>query len=359
MDMSMEKCGIIMSCYGLGSVSGAFVGGVLTDRIGYYKVMLVSLFMTSLAFLVVMQLTEFLPLCLGFFGISFIADTFRPANITAIEAFSKKQNLTRSIGLIRLAINLGYAFGPFFGGYIAAQMGYNYLFLFNGLSVFLAGITFYYFFRNKKKALQEEKAAIRTQEKVDVQMPWRDGSYLAYLTLFGLTVIVFFQLIYIVPLYYKTELGFDESMVGLMMGLNGLLIFLIEMPLIFKIERFYNPVSLVVLGGLLIGAGVVSLAIFQQPYVAALTFMVLITFGEILSFPFSNTFALEFANDLNRGKYMGFYTMTFSLAHVVAPIAWFKFAEWNGYDMTWYCGALICLLASLAIFQFRGKTVRA
>jgi len=351
LEISLTRCGIIMACYGFGSVLGAFLGGVLTDIIGYYKVMLTSLFATSICFLVVMNLHSFSSLCIGFFFISFVADTFRPANLTAIEAFSKPENLTRSIGLIRLAINLGYAFGPFMGGYIASYLGYNFLFFFNALSIFVAGIFFYKFFRSKKKKIEKDE---KEQQEIK-KLPWQDPPYLMYLSLWAIVIIVFFQLIYVVPLFYKSGLGFDESMVGLLMGLNGLLIFLIEMPLIFLIEKYYKPVSLIVIGGLLMGLGVLCLALFSNPWVAALSFTVLITFGEILSFPFSNTFAMNFANDRNRGKYMGLYTMTFSVAHVIAPLLWMYLADREGFDFVWIWGAILCAISCGMLFLFKNR----
>ena len=47
----MGQVGWIMSCYGLGSVIGVYFGGKLSDHIGYYKVMLGSLFTTGLVFI--------------------------------------------------------------------------------------------------------------------------------------------------------------------------------------------------------------------------------------------------------------------------------------------------------------------
>ena len=353
LNYDLTSCGIIMTCYGIGSVGGAFIGGILTDRIGYYRVMLVSLFGTSLAFLVVMNISSFYGLCFGIFSVSFIADTFRPANLTAIEAFSKKENLTRSIGLVRLAINLGYAIGPFMGGYISFMLGYNFLFIFNAFSIFMAGVFFYYFFNSKKKRKSEiEKKEVNN----NLQMPWADWPYISYLLLFGITIIVFFQLIYIIPLFYKTGYNFDESFIGLLMAANGLLIFIVEMPLIYKIQDKFKPATLVAFGGALIAIGVLSFSVVSNPITASVCFVICVTFGEMLSFPFSNTFALTFANDQNRGKYMGLYTMTFSFAHVIAPIGWFKFADHYGYNMTWIFGAGLCVLASFFIYLY---TLRA
>ena len=108
-------------------------------------------------------------------------------------------------------------------------------------------------------------------------------------------------------------------------------------------------------GGLLIALGVLSLGLVQTAWLAATVFLLLITFGEILSFPFSNTYAMEFANERNRGKYMGFYTMTFSIAHVISPLLWLRLADNSGYNAVWYAGAMACLVASIAVYMIKVK----
>ena len=351
MGLTLTQCGIVMSCFGLGSVKGALIGGWLTDKLGYYKVMVISLFLTSASFILLMQAKGFYTLCLCVYLTSLIADTFRPANLTAIEAHSKSENLTRSIGLIRLAINLGYAVGPFFGGIIAASLGYSFLFICNAVSVFLAGVIFVKFFKKRHKIITNNK----NDEVLNAELPWKNIPYLTYLILWCFVVIVFFQLVYIVPLYYKTELGFDESIVGMLMGLNGLLIFIIEMPLIYKTEKKLSSVGFVVIGTLVIGIGVFSLAVFKNIWVASLCYITFISLGEMLSFPFSNTFALSFSNNHNRGKYMGLYTLTFSIAHVISPFLWFALSNKFGFQMIWCIGGMICLLCAGLFYFYKNR----
>ena len=128
------------------------------------------------------------------------------------------------------------------------------------------------------------------------------------------------------------------------------------MPLIYSIEKYLKPISFVVIGGIMIALGFACLAIKSQIYLAALAYIILVTFGEILSFPFSNTFALSFTKDNNRGKYMGLYTITFSIAHIIAPM-WLGFAQSFGYLMTWMFSASLCLLASGGIYLYKLRQV--
>lgn len=319
LNISLERCALIMACFGIGSVIRSFIGGVQTDRIGFFKVMYLSLFASSICFVSMRSVKTFLPLCAGLLVLAIIYEIFRPANLTAIEAFSGEDNKTRSLGLVRLAVNLGYAIGPFAGGFIAASLGYDYLFVFNGLALFSAGCTFYFIFKNKKHRTTEVE--MTASEKKALKMPWRDARYLTYLLFFTLTIFVFLQLLYTVPLFFKTEYGFNEKMIGALMAINGLIIAILEMPLLYKAEQGYKPLQMVVVGSILIAICFSVLTWISVPLLGALVFIMMITFGEMLSFQFSNNHALSFTTDHNRGKYMGLYTMTFSSAHIVAPMA--------------------------------------
>lgn len=122
---TLENVGSIMTSFGLGSLLGAWGGGKLTDLFGNYKVMFVSLILTGLLFVGVQFLSGFWPVCLGIFLLMVVADAFRPASYVAMNAYSKSENKTRSVTLIRLAINLGFSAGPALGGLLIASTGYK------------------------------------------------------------------------------------------------------------------------------------------------------------------------------------------------------------------------------------------
>jgi len=260
-----------------------------------------------------------------------------------------------SFHLVRLAVNLGYALGPLMGGFVAAKLGYNFLFIINALAIFIGGNVFYQLFKNKKHRVTEKE--ISAAEKKALVMPWNDSKYLIYLAFFTLTIVVFMQLLYTAPLYFTTEYGFDESLIGMLMAINGFIIAIVEMPLIFKLEQIIKPVICVVIGSVLMGLGFITFNFIAIPMVAALVYTVFLTFGEMLSFPFSNNYALSFSTDHNRGKYMGLYTMTFSTAHIIAPLLGLYMVEQMGYDSLWVGSAGLCLFAAFMILVTRKRVV--
>jgi len=241
---TLGECGIIMAFYGVGAVLGVLSGGFWTDRVGFYKVQLFSLLFTSITFFVVMYCKSFVALCGGIFFISFFADHFRPANITAIETFSSKENLVRSITLVRLAINLGFSIGPFIGGLAIAYLSYDMLFILNGGSIFLAFLLFYFIFKDKQHKVLIKDA----QEETADRLPWFDKEYMLFVLAYTAIAFVFLQLVYTYPLALKLDFLFNEKIIGFYMALNGIIICIVEMPLIYTLEKKYQPLPMVLLG---------------------------------------------------------------------------------------------------------------
>ncbi len=110
---------------------------VLTkDKIGMYF----SLFGTSLVFFTIQYITGFYSLCIGVFSLTIVADMFRPAIWVALDDYSSEENRTRSVTLIRLAINLGFSMGPALGGLLITYVSYRSLFWVDGLTCLIAGL---------------------------------------------------------------------------------------------------------------------------------------------------------------------------------------------------------------------------
>ncbi|MEL6924106.1 MAG: MFS transporter [Bacteroidota bacterium] len=354
LEFTYAQAGIAMSCWGLGSVLGTYMGGWLTDKIGYYKVQVTSLFLSALVFFSLGYVHSFELFCISVMLLSVIADSFRPANLTAISSYSKPENYTRSLSLIRLAINMGFAAGPAVGGFIASKAGYDWLFRLNGISVILAGITLLIFLKEKTDSAQH---SLEEEEVVGKRSPWRDRIFVAFLGFLLLSIIAFMQLLSTVPVFLKEQALLDESQIGLLLGLNGLLIALTEMPIIYAIEKRYNVLYLIVFGVALIAGGYVLFS-FGTWIGWIVLAMILLTFGEIICFPFSNTFAVSRSGIRNRGKYMGLFAMMFSSSFVVSPVLGMNVANLFGWNSLWYMMIGCCTISGLGIYWLKDIVAR-
>lgn len=345
LNFTESTVGWIMSCFGLGSVAGSWLGGKLADKIGYYKVMSISLFLTGLLFIVLQYVTTLMGFCIGIFLVMLVADTFRPAMFVAMSAYSKPENKTRSVTLIRLAINLGFTAGPAVGGLIIATIGYQGLFWVDGITCVMAVVLLIQVLNPKKARVVDE---VKTENPVSIR---KDKPFWIFFVAMFIYGFVFLQYFSTMPLYYRNGHFLSELEIGLLFGLNGFIIFVFEMPMIKWLENTkYSQIFLTTVGVLLVALSFAVLLVSPSSIVLIVG-IILMTFGEMLAFPYSNAFVIERAKRGNIGEYMGFYTVSFSIAHIFGHNSGMQLIDRIGFDQTWtiitiftFVGVLFLLL---------------
>lgn len=350
LDFSLQQVGWIMTSYGLGSFLGAWLGGKLSDQIGYYKVILGSLFLTGISFMVIQYFTNFWSICIGFFVLIAIADMARPAFFVALSAYSKPENKTRSLTFIRLAINLGFSAGPALGGLIIATIGYYGIFWVDGITCIIAGLVMIQTLHPKKAKILDQEIVIKNPVKAH-----KDGIYILFLIALGLFGFIFVQYFSTIPLYYKEVHHLSEEKIGLLLGMNGALIFLFEMPLIAYLEKTNSTKIGNVASGFML-TGISFILFLITPWAGILIIgMMIATLGEMISFPFGNAFALERSKKGKQGAYMGLYSMSFSAAHIFGHNSGMQLIDKFGYDNTWVFMATIAVLGVFLLYIVKQK----
>lgn len=343
---SYSEVGWIMVCFGLGSLVGSWLGGKLTDKLGFYKVMIFSLLTSGLLFFVLQYITSFYAICIAMSLIMIIADMFRPAMFVSLGTYAKPENRTRALTLVRLAVNLGFAAGPALGGLIIMGIGYQGLFWVDGLSCIIAISIFWILVKEKKRIVEPVDDALLSQTKTIFQ----DNAMLVFLTVSFLTAMIFFQLFTTLPLYHAEKYGLSEFQTGLLMTLNGFLIFLLEMPIVSYFERKkINKLKIVLFGSMLMGLSFFVLLMDTWAGILIISIL-LLTFGEMFAFPFSNTFALSRAPRGREGQYMGYYTMSFSMAHIASSKTGMQIIAHKGYNMNWLTMGSLGIIAVILTF---------
>lgn len=341
---TIAQAGIVLSMFGIGSLVGAFVGGRITDKYGFYDVQLGALLSGGVLFLILGLQTTFLSVCITTFILSVCNDAFRPANSTAVAHYSTPENRTRSYSLNRLAINLGWACGGAFGGFLAS-VNYHLLFWVDGCTNILSAVLL---FKLMPKTGAIQHAAHSVKNSVKSLSPYKDGVYLLFLLCTVLFAACFFQLFTMQPVFYKTQWHFNEAFIGLLMSVNGLLIIAIEMVLIHKLEGTRHPLIFVAFGVLLMGVGFALSNLLPATGWAAFVIILFITCGEIMSIPFMNTFWLARSNPGNTGQYAALYSMAWSVAQIAAPVLGGEAIARSGYHLLWW------LLGGLSVISALG-----
>ena len=190
---SYGEVGWIMVFFGVGSMIGSWLGGKLTDKIGFYKVMIWSLLITGFLFIGLQYVKSFWAFCISMLFIMSIADMFRPAIFVSLNTYSKIENRTRSLTLIRLAINLGFVVGPTVAGIIIISSGYDLLFWIDGLTCIVAILLFRFLIKPKKSAATEQNEESKLERRST--SVFKDKPYWIFLGISFLMGMIFFQLL--------------------------------------------------------------------------------------------------------------------------------------------------------------------
>jgi len=347
---TLAQAGYVMAAFGGGSILGGYLGGRLTDKFGYYYVQVFSLLLNGILFIVLGQMQTLLQFMICIFVLSSLGESFRPANSAAVAAYSNETNRTRCYSLNRLAINMGWAIGPAIGG-VLASVNYHLLFWADGITCIIASFLLYLLFSEVKKTAVTKTVK---HEKIKSTSAYRDKTFLLGMFYIFLVGVCFFQMFNIITVYFKQHVHLGENVIGAVLAMNGLIIAFVEMILVYKLENRHAALTYMTIGSFLIGLSFVILNI-SPAFVFVLLQMIVVTFGEMLLFPFMNNFWVRRSNESNRGQYVAVYTMSFSAALVLAPTFASQIATLFGFPVLWIINFIICSFAAIGFFLLKKR----
>lgn len=342
MQRSLSEAGAVMGLFGLGAMVGAYFGGKLSDKGGFFKVQLFTLVAGGIMFMILGQIRSFPLICLFTFLLSTVNEAFRPANSSAVAYYSTEANRTRSYSLNRLAINLGWAVGASIGGIIATY-NYSLLFWIDGATNLLAAGLLLVFLRPKTNAVPRESI----EQPTLGGSAYKDKTYLSFILLSTVFAMAFFQLFTTVPKYFRDNLKLSEAYIGYIMAFNGLIIVLFEMVLVFVLERRDRILIYISTGVVLCGLAYLSLLLPLKAQAATFVMILLMTAGEIIAMPFMNSYWTRRSSSNNRGQYAALYTIAWGAGQTLGPFLCAMLADRQGFPIMFFVLGLTLFAAAI------------
>lgn len=350
-----KQGGFVVAIYGVGSVTGAFLGGKITDKFGFYYTQFTSLFCGGILFITLGQMRSYEAICVCTFFLSMVNESFRPANAASIAHYSTAKNRTQSFSLVRLAINIGWGIGVAVGGFLAS-INYHLLFWTDGITSMAASLSLLFIL--PKVSLTQQKETTHNKKTGNKSVsPYKDKAFLKFLMLTVLFATCFFQVFTTVPIYFKEGLHLDEFRIGTVMALNGVLIAVVEMVLVFTLEGKRPYLLLMCYGSIIMGVAYLLLNMhFMSGLIIAISSMFVLTFAEMIGMPFMNSYYISMSSDANRGQYAGMYTMSWSLAQVIGSSCGAIIAFSFGFFNLWLVVGIICFITATGFYQLQKKS---
>lgn len=308
---TVAQAGVAVSTYGVGGLTSALVGGYLTDRIGRRRTIGLSMFSAAAVMVALSQTTALVPVIVlaGLAGLT--GELYRPASSAYLTDLTKAGERVTAFALYRLAINLGAAAGPAVGGFVA-ERSFTLLFLGDAVTSAVFGFVALFFLPSTVPARETETttASGSTREMI------ADRNFMLFLVGATIAALVYFQAYSTFPVQV-TAYGFSSSVYGMLIGLNGLLVILVELPFSMVTRRF-DPRRVLALGILLIGAGFFIVGMGQS-LVFLVAAVIVFTLGEIVHAPVAGAFVADLASPAMRGRYMGAFGVGYGVALVFGP----------------------------------------
>ncbi|WP_329488393.1 MFS transporter [Kitasatospora sp. NBC_01246] len=326
---SAAYAGLVASLFGLGSAIAAIVAGVLTDRIGRRPTLVAAQLGTAL-FTAVLGFTDGqVAIAAVAFLVGFCNNATRPATSAIIADIVPAADRVRAYSLNYWAINIGFGLSAAAAGLIATH-GYLTLFLLDALSTLVCAVVIFV----RIPETRPDTPAVRVdQPTVGLGTVFRDSRFMAVVGLNLLLALVAQQGSTTLAVDMGRN-GITSTQYGLVIGLNGLLIVVLQIPLTRWMEG-RNRTALLVASALFIGWGFgLTMLAGSSAWFYAFTVAVW-TIGEILNAPTMMGLVAELSPTHARGRYQGVYSLSWSLASFLGPAVGGVLLERAGSTAVW------------------------
>jgi MFS family permease len=337
---SASYAGLVAALHGLGGVVSSIGAGVMTDRVGRRPTLLVAQAATAVSVAALGFVHHPVAIAAVAFVVGAASNASRPAVQAMMADIVRPEDRVRAFSLNYWAINLGFAVSSMAAGFVA-EVSYLAGFLIEaGMTAVCAVVVFVKLPESRPSSTKAEKA----DDEVRLGTVLRDGRFMSVVGLSFLVAFVFQQGSVGLPVAMGGA-GFSSADYGLAIAVNGVLIVALQIPVTRFIER-RDTGRILVVSALLAGYGFGLTAFAGSVGVLALTVCVW-TLGEMLNAPTQTGLVVRLSPAQGRGRYQGMYTLSWSVAGLVAPLVSGFVIDRYGAEWLWGVCAVVGTVAAI------------
>lgn len=365
--ISVAQAGWLVVLFTVGGLIGGPLGGWLADRIGRKGVMIFSLVAEAI-FSLGMALAPTLPwLILAIVGFGLTVPMFWPASSAMIADLVKPDKRAGAYGLIRVAANLGVAFGPLVAGLLLAVQqqpdgstppnAYLPLFVMDAAT----SLIFAYIIWRRLRESRPQGPPQAIEEKASARgggygRVFRDSPFMIFVILYGVIGIVYSQMNTTFGIYLTRTFHYQASAYTAMLATNAAMVVLFQFPLARWVDQ-QDRSAMLALGAALygIGFGLIGFAASLPLFWIA---VVILTIGEMVIVPAAQTVTADLAPADMRGRYQAAFGLINNFFYGFGPVIGGYLFDVGHSQFIWF-GSLILGLAVAFGFRAFGPQLRA
>ncbi|MBF8255263.1 MAG: MFS protein [Anaerolineales bacterium] len=350
LNLPMTTVALLLTVNSAAGLVGLAIAGPAADRFGRKPVMLVSLVGQGGA-MVGMSLAASLPAWIA--AMAFLG-AFNP--LYRVGADSMVADLLRAeeraggYALLRVIANLGVAIGPLIGGFVTS-VSYDIAFYASAsASLIYAGLL-----SLRARETMPPRSTAPAAASGSYGPILRDKPFVQFIGVVALSGMAYVILMALLPVYAKENFGVVERQYGFILATNAAMVVLCQ----FAVTRWTSrrpALPVLALGSLFYAAGVGSVAL-GAGFGAFWMSMVILTVGELIMVPTSTTLTANLAPTEMRGRYMGLYSLTWTISVGLGPVLGGVLNDRLAPVAMWY-GACLLALVSALMFLGLGRSSR-
>ncbi|MER6527114.1 MFS transporter [Streptomyces sp. NPDC001508] len=340
---SASYAGLVASLHGLGGVVSSLGGGVMADRLGRRPTLLIAQSATAASVALLGFMRDPVAIAAVAFLVGMASNASRPAVQAMMADIVRPEDRVRAFSLNYWAINLGFAVSSMGAGFIA-EVSYLAGFLIEAAMTAVCAIVVFVKLPESRPVRVGEQGSQGPKDEVSLGTVLRDGRFMAVVGLSFLVAVVFQQGSVGLPVAMGSA-GFSPADYGMAIAVNGVLIVALQIPVTRFIEH-RDPRRLLVISSLIAGYGFGLTAFAGSVGVFALTVCVW-TLAEIVNAPTQTGLVVRLSPVHGRGRYQGMYTLSWSVAALVAPLMSGLVIDRFGAEWLWGMCALVGTAAAL------------
>lgn len=337
--------GVIMMVFSLMQFLFTPIWGKLSDRYGRRPVIVISIIISTFAYLVFSQAIS-IPIMILSRALSGIGS----GNISAAQAYisdiTPSHKRAQSMGLIGAAFGLGFSIGPFIGGIIKTELGFEYVgFIVAGLCLVNLALALVFLPESLKL---KGKSPFRIQESLIpvrsfIGIYYEKGKRELFMIYFIFT-FAFLMFQSTAALLWYDEYHYKEKQIAYIFSFIGISTALVQGLLVGIMAKKFGEATLIFSGNLLF-----MVCLFLIPYVPLGYFIpleLLLLFGMALgngmSWPSSLSVLSKMTEPHLQGQTLGLFQSFGSLARVFGPLLG-GFLYSKGHSLPYIFGAVLVI----------------
>jgi MFS family permease len=346
-NVGMTQAGMVLAMFSIFGIVGNMLGGALTDRFGRRKLILFGLVFSALSTLslgLVNSLAVLYPLA-AFIGL--LSDVSGPAHQAMMADILDEKQRQEGFGLLRVVRNLAWIIGPTIGGFLANR-SFFLLFVIDAIVSCIVAVIFYTQMPETKPQAhhEDEKHESILTTVAGYRFVIRDFAFMAFIVAAILMGAVYQQMYNSLSVFLRDNHGINPQGYGFLMTTSAITVILFQ----FSVTRLikHRPPFLVMAAGTLFYMIGFSMFGFVSAYWLFASAIVVITMGEMLIMPTSQTLAANFAPIEMRGRYMAIFGLTWLLPSTFAPMLAGIILDNFNPNLLWYIGGALCAVSTFS-----------